>query len=100
MLEIQAIGNLGGNAKVIEWNGKKFLSFSVGITEKRKKSASERVEVTTWVDCTMNHSEIFEKLLVKGKKVFVRGSVSTSIWTKETAVGVNVKCRIKDILLL
>lgn len=95
MLELQAIGNLGQTAKVIEWNGEKFISFDLAITEKFKNSSNEQVKRVTWISCSMVYRASVIEFLEKGKKVYVRGSVSVDQWMSgnDTKAGLKLKVR-------
>lgn len=100
MLKLCVIGNLGSDPKVVKWNEKSFLTFSVGVTNAVKTKENEKKEVTTWVECSMPNSEMFEKYLKKGKKVFVEGSLTYDIWHGDKGEGVNIKCRVHNLFLL
>lgn len=78
MIKLEAIGNLAADAKVIQpSNGEKFISLTIGCSEKYKNKAGEQVEKTTWIDCTMQYRENLVKYLTKGTKVFVSGKPGT-----------------------
>lgn len=100
MLELNCIGNLGSDSTKVEWMGNKFLSFNIGVTEKRTNDKKEKIETTRWVSCTMAYSEVFEKYLKKGKKVFVRGKLKVKQWEKDGKTGIDVGMRVLDIIFL
>lgn len=100
MLELTCIGNLGSDSMRVEWMGNKFLSFNIGVTERRRNEKKEKIESTKWVSCTMAYSEVFEKYLKKGKKVFVRGNLKVKEWEKDGKKGVYMEIRVNDIIFL
>lgn len=78
MMRLELIGNLGADAEIKDFNGRKFVSFRVAHTEKWVNGQTQQVnEQTTWVSCAMNgDGGKLLPYLKKGIKVFVRGSVS------------------------
>lgn len=100
MLELSVVGNLGSDSSKVEWMGNKFLSFSVGVSEKRTNEKKEKIESTKWISCTMSYSEVFEKYLKKGKKVFVRGRLKVKQWAKDGKTGIDIGIRVDNIIFL
>ena len=49
MLQIEVIGNIGADAEIKEFGGKKYVSFNVAHSERRKDASGTTVESTTWV---------------------------------------------------
>ena len=101
MLELNLIGNVGQNAKIVEANGAKFISFSVGTNEKFKNAEGESVEKTTWVSCILSKDSKILDYLVKGTKVYVSGDLSVKVY--KDSEGVNkaaVNCRVRRVELL
>ena len=49
MLQIEVIGNIGNDAEIKEFSGKKYVSFNVAHSEKHKDANGVNVETTTWV---------------------------------------------------
>ena len=49
MLQIEVIGNIGADAEIKEFGGKKYVSFNVAHSERRKDANGTTVESTTWV---------------------------------------------------
>ena len=100
----QFIGNLGRDAELKDVGGTKLCSFSIGVTETWKGQDGNRQERTTWIDCALwgNRGEALAKYLVKGKQVFVEGSVSSRAWLgksdNEPKSGISL--RVRDIELL
>lgn len=69
MVNIEIIGNLGADAKIVNNNGSQFISFNV--CDNRKVNDKE---VSTWYGCNLNkYNENLFKYLKKGQQVFVRG---------------------------
>lgn len=80
------IGNLGADAKIVDNNGKPFISFNVADTDRWKDEAGNVHESTTWVQCTLNggaaDNKVFE-FLKAGTKVFVMGRMRTRVYSSE-----------------
>ena len=69
MVSIEVIGNIGADAKVVNYNGTQFVSFNV--CDNRKVNGQE---VSQWYGCNINKvHENLMKYLVRGQQVFVRG---------------------------
>lgn len=77
MFKIEVIGNLGADAKVQSYNGSEFISFSVAHTEKRGEK-----DEAVWISCTSQQKNLLQYLL-KGTKVFVRGSGSIKTYKND-----------------
>lgn len=69
MVSIEVIGNIGADAKIVDYNGTKFVSFNV--CDNRKVNGQE---ISQWYGCNINKvNENLMKYLVRGQQVFVRG---------------------------
>lgn len=69
MVSIEVIGNIGADAKVVNYNDTQFVSFNV--CDNRKVNGQE---VSQWYGCNINKvNDNLMKYLVKGQQVFVRG---------------------------
>lgn len=69
MVNIEIIGNIGADAKVVNYNGSQFVSFNV--CDNRKVNDQE---ISMWYGCNINKcNENLFKYLKKGQQVFVRG---------------------------
>lgn len=102
MLQVQLIGNIGNDAKIVNTNGNKFVSFSVGTNEKYKDQEGNAVEKTTWVSCILSKESPVKDYIKKGTKVFVEGDLSVKPY-KNTNSGnweAAVNCRVRRIELL
>lgn len=94
MLQCEVIGNIGSDAEIKEFSGKKYVSFNVAHSEKRKDSNGTMVESTTWVSVLWyGDGGGLTQYLKKGCKVFVRGRLSVKLYQDRngnTQVAVNV----------
>ena len=69
MVSIEIIGNLGADARVVESNGSRFVSFN--LADNRKVNGTEQ---TQWYGCNINRDcTNLMPYLKKGQCVFVRG---------------------------
>lgn len=70
MLQLEVIGNLGSDAEIKEFGGKKYVSMNVAHSEKRKDGN----ESTVWVSVLWyGEGGNLLQYLKKGAKVFLRG---------------------------
>ncbi len=101
MLQIEIIGNIGNDAQVKDFNGKKYISFSVAHSEKFKNAQGVDTERTTWVSVLKNGESALVQYLKKGTPVFVRGDLSIKAYRDnngQTQIGVN--CLAREVQLL
>lgn len=80
MLQFSLIGNLGGDAKLHDENGSKFVSFNVAHNDRWSDNNGNQRESITWVSCILNgDGGKVMQYLTTGRQVFVqgRGSVRT-----------------------
>lgn len=95
MQQIQIIGNLGDDAKVVEFNGKKFVTFRVACSEKVTVDGKV-TEVTQWYSCSYNrHESAVVQYLRRGTTVFVQGKPSYAMYDSAT-----YKCKMIDVRIL
>lgn len=74
MIQLQAIGRLGGDAEIKKFNNDEFLSFNVAVDEGYRGHNGEWVDQTTWVSCSFNYTEgNVKKHLKKGAMIFIQG---------------------------
>lgn len=103
MLKIEVVGNLGADARIMESNGSKFVSFRVASVDRWTTESGEKKESVSWIDCTYNNveSKIVEYLKT-GQKVFIRGNGSTRVYSsqKERRMMAGLKCAVSEIELL
>ena len=99
MLQIEVIGNLGKDAEVKEFSGKKYVCFSVAHTEnvRAQKPGEPPTQRTTWLSIYWygEGGSTFQDLK-RGAKVFVRGTMRNNLYTDrtgQTRVDINVNAR-------
>ena len=99
MLQIEVIGNLGRDAEVKEFSGRKYVCFSVAHTENvRPRNPSEPpTQRTVWLSVYWygEGGNTFP-YLKRGAKVFVRGGMRNNLYTDrtgQTRVDINVNAR-------
>lgn len=94
MLQCEVIGNIGSDVEIKEFGGKKYVSFNVAHSERRKDANGTTVESTTWVSVLWyGDGGGLTQYLKKGCKVFVRGRLSVKTYQDKngyTQVAVNV----------
>ena len=94
MLKIEVIGNIGNDAEIKEFSGKKYVSFNIAHSERRKDANGTSVESTTWVSVLWyGDGGNLTQYLKKGAKVFVRGNLSAKPYQDKNGqwcVGINV----------
>lgn len=61
-------------------NDSKVLNFSVAVNSYYKNKGGEKVEKTTWFDCSLWNRETLHKFIKKGTHVAICGSVDTKAW--------------------
>ncbi len=73
-------------------NDSKVLNFSVAVNSFYKNKSGEKVEKTTWFDCSLWNRESIYKFIKKGTHVTVSGSVEAKAWLDKdgNAQAVNV----------
>lgn len=103
MLKIEIIGNLGADAEIKNVNGNAFVSFRVAHTDKwTDQRTGEIKQSTQWVSCILNgNGGGLTQFLKKGTKVFVRGHLSTNLYsspqTHQMECGLN--CSVREVEL-
>lgn len=101
MLQVEIIGNIGNDAQVKDFNGKKYISFNVAHSEKFKNQQGVETERTTWVSVLKPGESAVAQYLKKGTPVFVRGDLSVKAYKDNAGnwqVGVN--CLAREVRLL
>ncbi len=99
MLQIEVIGNLGKDAEVKEFSGKKYTCFSVAHTEnvRAQKPGEPPTQRTTWLSVYWyGEGGAVLPYLKRGAKVFVRGTMRNNLYTDrtgQTRVDINVNAR-------
>lgn len=94
MLQIEVIGNIGNDAEIKDFSGKKYVAFNVAHSERRKDANGTTIESTTWVSVLWyGDGGGLTQYLKRGCKVFVRGRLSVKSYQDRngnTQVAVNV----------
>ena len=101
MLQVEIIGNIGNDAQVKDFNGKKYIAFNVAHSEKFKNQQGVETERTTWVSVLKPGESAVAQYLKKGTPVFVRGDLSVRAYKDNAGnwqVGVN--CLAREVQLL
>lgn len=101
MLQVEIIGNIGNDAQVKDFNGKKYIAFNVAHSEKFKNQQGVETERTTWVSVLKPGESAVVQYLKKGTSVFVRGDLSVKAYQDNAhnwQVGVN--CLAREVQLL
>ena len=94
MLQCEIIGNLGSDAEIKEFGGKKYVAFSVAHTDFGKDQNGNKTEQTTWVSVLWygDGGGLFP-YLKRGAKVFVRGRQKVKIYADKNGnaqVAINI----------
>ena len=101
MLQVEIIGNIGNDAQVKDFNGKKYIAFNVAHSEKFKNQQGVETERTTWVSVLKPGESGIGQYLKKGTPVFVRGERSVKQFQDSAnnwQVGIN--CLAREVQLL
>lgn len=77
MLQGEVIGNIGKDAEIREFGERKYVSFTVAHSERKRNQDGQFEEHTVWVSVLWygDGGKLFQ-YLKKGCKVFVRGDLS------------------------
>ncbi len=100
MLQIEIIGNLGQDAEIKEFNGQRYISFSIAHTESFTDARGERQKRTVWVSCLKYGENGVINYLKKGTSVFVRGDLSVKMYSTNGTLQAGINCRVKELQLL
>lgn len=102
MLQVQAIGHIGGDASVKNSDGNEFTTFRIAHTQKFTASDGTKHETTQWIDCVMNGRPNVLPWLVKGQQVYVSGDVSLRVYDSEKdhckKAGMQVRVRVLELI--
>lgn len=94
MLQCEVIGNIGADAEIKEFGGKKYVSFNVAHSDVSKDQQGQRVEQTTWVSILWyGDGGGLLQYLKRGSKVFVRGRQKVKLYADKngnTQFAINV----------
>jgi len=101
MLQVEIIGNIGNDAQVKDFNGKKYIAFNVAHSEKFKNQQGVETERTTWVSVLKPGESAVAQYLKKGTPVFVRGDLSVKAYKDNAGIWqVGVNCLAREVQLL
>lgn len=102
MLQVSAIGHIGGDAELKASNGKEFITFRIAHTDRWTDEANQVHESTTWIDCIMSGKPAVFEYLKKGQMVFVNGSCTLRIYSsaKERCMKPGLTINVRQIELL
>lgn len=104
MIEIQMIGNLGQDATIKEWNGRRYIAFNLGDSERYTDKDGTVHERAQWVSClkpVKNDNTSLATYLLKGTQVFIRGHVSTRCYSNKDGIWqAGLNCTVHDLQLL
>lgn len=103
MLEIQCIGNLGQDATIKDFNGRNYIAFNLGHSERYTDKDGVKHERTTWISCLkpINDQSTLAGFLKKGTQVYVRGRVSARAFQRnDGTVDASLNCTVTDLQLL
>lgn len=94
MFQCEAIGNIGNDAEIKDFSGKKYVSFNVAHSERKKDAQGVVNESMVWVSVLWyGDGGGLTQYLKKGCKVFVRGRLSLKTYQDKhgnTQIAVNV----------
>lgn len=94
MFQCEVIGNIGNDAEIKDFSGKKYVSFNVAHSERKKDAQGVVTESTVWVSVLWyGDGGGLTQYLKKGCKVFVRGRLSLKTYQDKhgnTQIAVNV----------
>lgn len=102
MLKLEIIGHVGVDASIKDADGRRFATFRVAHSDTWTGSDGVRHEQTTWVDVTLPAESKVIPYLQKGTLVFVRGNVSTRVYSsaKDKCMKAGISVRAEEIQLL
>lgn len=101
--KIELIGNLGKDPETKTLTNTQVSKFSIATSESYKDKEGQKVTETEWHDCEVwgKLSEIVDKYLKKGSKVYVSGKIKTQSWDNKDGVKQYRKVIIvRDLLML
>jgi len=87
--KVMLIGNLGKDPEVrTTTSGQKVANFNIATTEKYTNKAGEKVESTEWHRIVIwgKLTDIVERYLKKGSKVYLEGKLATRSWEDDKGV--------------
>lgn len=100
MLKAEFVGNIGSDAEIKDFNGKRFISFNVATYERFKDAQGNTVSRTTWVSCLKPGDGAVVNYLKKGTQVFCRGNLYAKTFNGRNGVEAGLNCTVTELELL
>ena len=95
--QVNLIGNVGRIETRVTQNQLSVTNFSLAVSEKVKD-----LETVYWAECVAwgKTSELLQKYVTKGKKLFVTGKLMFRTWEKEGVKFSKTEINVKDVIFL
>lgn len=97
MLKVEIIGHIGADLEIKEKDGRKFGTFRVAHSERWKGMDGVLHETTQWIDVLIDTDKAVTMFLKSGTLVYVRGNMSTRIYSSAkdrcNKVGITIRCQ-------
>lgn len=102
MLQTTIIGNVGGDARLNEKDGRKFTTFRVAHNDRWTDDAGQTHSNTLWVDCIMSDHPKVAEYLKAGTLVAVVGDVTLRVYSspKDRCMKAGMTIRVRQVELL
>ena len=100
MLKVDFVGHIGSDAEIKEFNGKRYIAFTVATSERFKDAQGNTVSRTTWVSCLKPGDGAVVNYLKKGTQVYCRGNLSVKTYTGKNGVEAGINCTVTELELL
>jgi single-strand DNA-binding protein len=101
-LFIEGIGYIGGETRQAAHNDKLVCNFSIASNDKELNNLGQKVDVTTWLNCSLwrdpERGKIFD-YLTKGTRVYVAGKPMLRVYGDNND-RLNFECRVSELELL
>lgn len=98
----QFVGNLGADPELwVASNGNQLLKLRLACTESYVDKNNVRQEKTEWVNITLfgKRAEGLAKILNKGDRIFVEGSLHTSSYEKDGVKKYTTEVNVRNVIL-
>ncbi|GAB3990455.1 hypothetical protein GCM10028807_17660 [Spirosoma daeguense] len=99
--QLQVIGRIGQDAKIVDHNGRKFVAFSLAVDESYKDRNGNKVDKVVWCDCVTEQERFFNVInwLTKGREVYVEGKPSARAYEKDGKLYATIRISVNQISL-
>ena len=97
------IGNVGKDPEIINTDGGlKIAKLSLATSEKYNNKQGEKVSQTEWHNLTVfgKLSEVFEKYVKKGDKIYVEGKLKTDKYEKDGVTRYSTSIIVRELQML